>query len=262
MERRFGNVKQLVHAIIAGLSTHPLIINPQVYYPGTTTLIPIDRYRSYGGYDLDSTGLTCSVYPVYSSRLVKGTALGRGIHKSVEYSPTHLGSRTELSLDTAIYTFVVELTYLDGTYGDTTSIPFEYKERFVDPSNVVLNTPHGERINLQETSFSTNNNQNLDNTGGYIINNKSVTFDIIPAEEILREYIDILRLVLNDMMSIKPYLIRNSQVIHADFPTSTWSRNSSDLVLHNAYLVWQISSYIPRTWNDVVLMQKSNQLGH
>jgi hypothetical protein len=255
--RQFGNVKQLIHAIIAAIASHKKLKNPGIYYPNTTDEVLITRYRAYGGYDLDSPGLTLSVYPIYPSRLSKGSALSKGNYKSVEYVPTYLGSSQEFGVDTATYTFIIDLTYLEGTFGETSKVKYQLAERFFDPLNSTMDSVHGTDINVQELSFSTYQEQQDTPRDGYQVNNYEIEFDILPAEEILREYVDLLRLILNELPTIRPYLIRSSQVTNVNFPTSAWSRDSTDLLLHSAYLIWEVTSYAPRTLRDIFMMQSS-----
>jgi hypothetical protein len=76
--RSYPTIRQLIHAVILGIASHPKIVNPGIFYPiqinGLNNEVKIEQFRAYGGYELENPALCCSVYPAYSSRVTKGSS--------------------------------------------------------------------------------------------------------------------------------------------------------------------------------------------
>lgn len=257
--RSYPTIRQLVHAAILGIASHPKITNPGIYYPiqidGANNEVKIEQYRAYGGYELENPGLCCSVYPAYSSRATKGSSpLVVTKERSIKYEDYTLGRKFEEgSISFATYSLIIELTYQDVAFGPTQSIYYD----MVNPTDgqIPLESPHGQNIevkyndtpNLQDNLLSTR----LSNVGVQLDQSQRVEFLINPAEELLREYMELLRLVLDDMPTIKPYSIRSSRVTSMDFPTSAWSRANEDIYFHSAYISWELTIFPPTNWRQV-----------
>ena len=263
MTKSYPTLRQLIHAIIVGIASHPRIQKPGIYYPvadgGFETEVLIEQYRAYGGYELENPGLCCSVYPAYSSRATKGSSpLIVTRERSIKYEDYTLGNKTEEgAISWATYSVIVELTYQDVAFGPSQNVYYDILEP-VDES-YPLETPHGQNIrthtgnepNLQDNLLSERPSPN----GLQLKQGKKVEFLINPAEELLREYMDLIRLVLNDLPSIKPFLIKSSKVNSVDFPTSAWSRANTDIYFHSAYISWELTLFPPANWRQVYFMK-------
>jgi hypothetical protein len=252
----------LIHAILLGIASHPRIQKPGIEYPvasfGDNNEVLIEQFRAYGGYELENPGLCCSVYPSYSSRETKGSSPVSSRKRSIEFQDYTLGNKFEEgSLGLATYNIIVELTYQDLAFGPSYVINYDS----ISPLSTEheLETPHGYNLQIQtelnpapptgEETRPEGVQQNLASEVSILIN---------PAEELLREYMDLMRIVLDDLPSIKPYAIRSTKVLSVDFPTSAWSRKNEDIYFHSAYLSWELTLYSPSNWRQVSFMPTRN----
>lgn len=259
MNRYYPTMRQLIHAVIIGIASHPKIKNPGIFYPiqveGSNSQILIEQYRAYGGYELENPGLCCSVYPAYSSRTTQGSSpLVVTKERSIKYTDYTLGNKFEDgAINFETYTIVVELTYQDVAFGPTYEIFYDSIDP-IDPFRP-LETPHGYNIEIKNNSTSNLDNNLQSNSLSpneiQLTQNNKVEFLINPAEELLREYLPLMKLVLDDLPSIRPYLIRTSRVTSVDFPTSAWSRSNPDIYFHSAYLTWELTLYPPTNFRQV-----------
>ncbi|EKQ70396.1 hypothetical protein OsccyDRAFT_0683 [Leptolyngbyaceae cyanobacterium JSC-12] len=257
MTRIFPTPRQLVLGTIVALASHPRIQNPGIYYIGSNTEEKIVSWRSYGGYELEEEGLVCSVYPAYSSRTTAGSAPPLGKQKSIQIEPYNLGSRMDASsLEQGTYNLIVELSYRDANLGEIVKLGYD----FIQSTDGIppLNTPHGTNVMPHEGTSLNLASEDLTafqaEPQGLQRQFQTVEIKVSPAEELLREYTELLRLVLNDIPHIRPYTIRSSRVVTIDFPTSAWTRESEDLLFHTAYIHWELTLYPPGSWKDVYFM--------
>jgi hypothetical protein len=261
MARIFPTVRQVVLATLVGLSSHPRVQNPGIYYVNTKLEQKIARWRSYGGYELEEDKLTCSVYPAYTSRATKGTAPSISRRKSIEYAPYTLGQHSDAtSMEEATYTIIVELAFRDATLGESTMVPYDY---LIDLGNEgPLLTQHGLNVMTHEGTHLDLSTTDLEDfqpsLEGVQRLQSQLQVQVLPAEELLREYMELIRLALNDMGTMRPFSIRSSRVVSIDFPTSSWTQHATDVLFHSAFLIWELSLYPPTSWKDIYFIPANN----
>lgn len=263
MHRVFPTVRQLVLATIAGIASHPRIKKPEIYYPVADFGQPpeevkIQRYRTYDGIELQEPGLTCAVYPLYSSRTLKTAASSKGTNKSVWFEPYTLGSGTDASSNyIATYSLIVQLYYQDMSINQTMQLPFNtlfsplglpVQHGYTSTADVAASGP------LTSPPLNDNLNNNLRAFSGAYFQQDEITVEINPGEEIMREYLDLLRVVLDDMPTLRPLAVRSSSVKLFDFPTTSWNRENTDIYFHTAWLLWELSLFPPRSWRDIYFL--------
>jgi hypothetical protein len=258
--------RNLCYSIIGAIASHALIQDPPIYYPVTLPgqnkqQIKINKYRTYGGIELmnvTNSNLTCAVYPAYVPRNVKTghPSTERDNQKSITYTPYELSksSPTNDVKEKVTYRFVVELHYHDVSVSNgTATINFANANPFI--SNV-FNTISPDNFSYLYTgnnndTFSepiSNNtvDQFISNNSGSSISSSSLVVDINPGEEVLRDYMELLRIVLNQT-KLQPFGARNLIVRSIDFPTSNWLEDSKNVYFHLAYLILDLELYLPCT---------------
>lgn len=249
-KRRTPSLRQLIWSTIAGISCHPKIKKPGIFNPapnnnGEFEEIFIEKWRTFDGWELEDDRLTCSVYPKYST---KSSTTSTPSAQSATFQPYEL---SEKGTTLATYTLIVQLQLQDVAIGrEPMTLPY-----YVAVSNSGdMITPHGfnfvadEDVDLSDRQKLREFNDRVDE---YIINEpkrierSNVEVEINPAEEILREYMDLMRTVLSDLRTILPWSVRSTQVTDYDFPTASWSSNEPNVYFHIAYLEWEVRVFVP-----------------
>lgn len=262
-------MKQLIWGTIAFLQAHPRIREPGIFYPVINPQInpepqeiKVQSWRTYGGIELIEPGLTIAVYPIFDSfSTTKGAVtMSSGRNNSCTYEPYTLGARDDLSYqETAKYRLVVQAFYQDPVaLGEEVKIPID---KLIDDKNLAWPF-HGFNMQMRDPHNPTNPQQDffqhrddmvlpfaadLDST----LLPDEVTLAISPGEEILREWMDLLRLALSDLPTMMPFKIRSTQVEMINYPTSTWIRQSTDIFFHTAYIVWCLDLFPPASWRHI-----------
>ena len=245
---QFPNFRQLIWSILVGISTHPRIKEPKIYFPSISTdpqeleEIKINKWRTYDGLEVQNQDLTCSVYPLSSSKKLNTIT---NEPESAIFEPYELGRK---GVKKATYKIIVQLYYTGIAINNSLTLPY-----FVLKNESGVETPHG-------TNFAFSKDPTLEEqtkfekysrlVNGYKDNINSIEVDdleieINVGEEVLREYMDLLRIVLDDMPIILPWKIKSTQVKGYDFPTSSWSRDDPNVYFHTAYILWEICLYAP-----------------
>jgi len=257
--RYHPTMKQLVWGTIAFLQAHPRVRNSGIVYPipdpvtGKPRPVNPTAWRSYGGIELLEPGLTIAVYPLFTPVSTRsGAVSASGENKSCIYKPNTLGPRDDLSYrDEAVYRLVVQAFYQDPvTLGETIRIPID---RLIDDDQLAW-PQHAYNMRMREGDhYSQDPNWVAPYTAPQDMQlvPDEVFLDISPGEEILREWMDVLRLALCDMPTMLPFAIRSTEVEFIDYPTSTWIRQSEDIFFHTAHLVWRLNLYPPASWRHI-----------
>jgi hypothetical protein len=240
MQRFIPTFEQLIRATLVGLASHPLLKDPKIYDTNNNP-ITISKWRSYGGYELETPGLVCSVYPDYTGRKTRGSSPPGPRRASIQYKPYTLGSHTFGSHDEATANLVIELQYLDGTFGEFQTVTYNLAQ-YIDGSPI-LDESQGNLASEAQLS-----RWNYSKPSAVQLLQQSIQIEILPAEVILRQYIELIRLALASLYTLQPYAIKSTQVVSADFPTSSWTRDNTDLVLHSAYIIWEVCFYPSNDW--------------
>lgn len=267
MDRIIPSLGQLLKAVCASIYTHPLIKDPPIYHSITNgeppQQIKINRYRTYGGMELINIGeLTCAVYPAYVPRNSKTghPTVEREMQKSIAYTPYELGniSSRSTSLDKVKISLVVELHYHEVAIGSNpVTVDFLESNPLIadvfnqaDPADYgcfYLNKNTYNHKEFGESIAATGAlAQQFSNRPNRVITPNSFLIDINPAEDMLRDYMELLRIVLNQT-NLNPFGVKHSYVKNIDFPTSNWLENRENVYFHMAYLILEIEMYLPCT---------------
>lgn len=232
MNRRyFPTTKDLIYSAIAGIHNHRFIKNPIVYSPlpdirGKINSIPISRYRTYDGKELIEPGLTLAIYPASSNRS-ESSAYSNPEYSSAVFKPYELGPKNDKYQYEATYNLIVALYYQETAINEVKSVVY-YPIK--NKSDVIVE----DRNKAKERSAQT-------------WKKSSVNIEINVGEDILRDYIDVIRLILEEISidGLMPWRVRGSQVTSYDFPTTSWSASNENIYFHYAYLRWELSMFAP-----------------
>lgn len=231
MKRYFPTVKDLVYSAIAAINNHRFIQNPIVYSPlpdnrGKYNPIPITRYRTYDGKELIEPGLTLAVFPASSNRGESSSYTNIPPNSAV-FNTYEMGPKNATYQYEGIYKLVVALYYQEVALNESKEIVYyEVKDK---PEVIIENKELARERKAK------------------LWNPKKLNIEINPGEDILRDYLDVLRLVIEEISidGLMPWRVRGSQVTHYDFPTSSWSAKNENIYFHFAYLYWELSMYAP-----------------
>jgi hypothetical protein len=231
MQRYFPTVKDLIYSAIAAIYNHRFIKNPIVYSPipdnrGNYQPVSINRYRTYDGKELIEPGLTLAIFPASSNR-AESSSYTNNPPNSATFTPFEIGKKDSNYQYEGIYKFVVGLYYQEVAINETKDLIYY----------TLKNKPE---VIIEDRDIARERKANLWDA-------KKLNIEINPGEDILRDYLDVLRLVIEelDVDGLLPWRVRGSQVTHFDFPTSSWSAKNENIYFHYAYLYWEISMYTP-----------------
>ena len=256
-------LRQLVHAALVCIASHPRVKNPGIYHPlpgadGKPREIKIERWLESGGLVLNNPppGLACAVYPAHTSRDVRRGAPSTSTERvmaSAVFDTYTLGDKRG-GLECATYRLIVELSYQEVAYTGTVNkiryhtshpdlreVAHAYKVLFSDQ-------PEFMAAGASPRDFGTHPLQESEPDW---FQPQELEIEINPGESILREYVELMRLVLNDIGLMRPFMTKPGQVTMIDMPTGNPLKAGSNIYFHMAYLVWEINCHVPSGWQDV-----------
>ena len=234
----YASERQLCRALINAIATHPLIKEPGIYYPAIvgetaqTEPIRVSTWRLFGGLELIEPGLTLSVFPYHSGYKLKSAVYSRLIaDKSLHFDEKHKAAQLG-ALGTAASAgtmrIIVQIYYQDTTF----NAPIQIRSDLVSQSDLTTNIPHGELVQLKDEPQESV----LDDRVYFQTEESVLNVQILPGEEILRDYMPLLRHVVRDLPILHPFYHRNPNILYVDYPTSNWIREGENLVFHTAYM--------------------------
>jgi hypothetical protein len=244
---------QIVRALINAIANHRDVANADVYYPYVTgdrnivRKVPLASYRTFAGTEYIEDGLTLSVY-------LPGT--NQGLGRAITYENHHLGnaSMQEWSVKATVR-LVVHLYYREASYNAPTII---YSEQSSPINDIVNALPHGRMLQYKE-GFD----QPVDLPGDtlqehlpetHFVGQKMLQVNILPGEEILRNWMAILRGVIRDINVLKPFTVRNPTIQSVNYETPNWEgKDKMNLVFHSAFMVVTYDLYEPPRAQDYIL---------
>ncbi len=207
--------------ILKAISNHPLIVNPIISDPLTDELVPISKYRLRSGLYI-GTGLACSIYP-YGVKEINPT-----VANSVIYKPYNLGA----SIVEAIHHLIVEYSINAVNYDGTNAVE--------DP--LLISAPSKSALNREEEILFTNSPSS------------SISLEINPSTFILSDYLELTRLILNDVspntnltISNDAPPIRNLEVVSANIDPIAWDKQK-EIYFHSGKLLIRFESYLSNDW--------------
>lgn len=260
-------IRQLIYSVVAGLASHPRVLNPRVFYPifdegEEPEEIFIDKWRCHDGLEFQEPGLTCSVFPNHSGPT--GNTIPES--KSVIYEPYDLTRRQYL----VTYNLVLKLSYRAPAFNQNKTIQYYV---FKDPNGDDFITPHGHNFYLapgEEDGKTPRElrelNQRLNRD--YIeqikqLQEVDIEMEVSPGEEIVRDYMELMRGCIQELQTVLPWNIRSTTVTGYDFPTTSWQeQEGQNFLFHTAYLQWNMKCYPPtaehlKTLNAVPIKSNS-----
>lgn len=237
-------------ALLMGILTHPFVTKAQVRYPPLEGVEPeivtIQRGRLFGGPELVEPGLTLAVYPYHSGYdpLQGAPPDTLSSEKSMIYP---LANEAKAKFSTlggargnrehgqhAVIKFMVQLYYRDTVYDTPLAISADY----IDQDDVVAEDFYGYRFQYKDDSLT--ELPTLQDKTKKFVKTKTINVQVLPGEEVLTQWLDIIKFAVRELKVLQPFnSVRNPSVLCADFPTSTWTAKSSNLIFHTAYLVVQ-----------------------
>lgn len=246
MTQAHPDINWVRRAVLSGLLTHPYVKSAcvnRIDRAGREVPVNIVRGRLFGGPELIESGLTLAVYPYHSEYdVIVGVHSQDVSNKSVVYPQTNgkgesyntLGGRRGVR-DRGYYScikLVVQLYYRDANYNTPDSLDVKSLSQdwvFVDNPRGLefkyLDKNHLDQDSVLENSFASKPTEDT-----------TVQIQVLPGEEILTRWMDILKFAIRDLSVFQPYSdLRNPQVLLTDFPSSTWSAKNANLVFHTAY---------------------------
>lgn len=265
MSRRYApTLRQLVHATLVCIASHPKIKHPGIYHPtlrdaeGRPVEVKIERWLESGGIVLNnpSPGLACAVYPAHTNRDVRRGAPSPSrerILASAVYDMYTLGAK-QGGLEEVTYRLIIELSYQEPAYTGATAklkyyhshptmveVAHAYKTLFSDNPEFLagLTTPGEFGVHPWQQAYPD------------LFQPAELEIEINSGEEILRDYVELMRLVLNDISVLRPFMTKPGQVTMIDMPTGNPLSKGPNIYFHMAYLVWEICCHVPSSWQDV-----------
>lgn len=227
MQRYYPSLKDIIYTTLSVINNHPNIKEPIVKNPlpdinGVFQPIPIVKYRNFEGLELPEGGLTLSIFPRHD----RGN-FSYGAGQAAVYEPYTLGPKTQGFLAEATYHIVVHLALRDVALGNFKNLVY-LKDKF---NNVTSSSKEELSSNTGEPEI--------------FIKEESVPVEINAAEDILRDYLEIIRVILESIDYYAPWNLRSTTVSSLSFPTSSWDSDNKQLIFHQAYLNWDIATYAP-----------------
>lgn len=224
-----ASLKQLLHMTREAIMNHPLAINPPVLDPTSGNQIFIEKFRHYDGSEFISTnGLTCSIFPYYfksgntSGQTVETGNVPLNFGKQAYSGSNHVSARVY----EATANIVVKVHYPAVALGPTINLEMA-TEATVNPDDNIPRFPKKKIVPLQ----------------------------INPAEEIVTDWIENIRLILDDpkirTLSAFGNPIVGSKVQHIILNTVNWEGGTGgqNIFFHEAYLLWSLTFYPNTEWD-------------
>lgn len=240
MTRYAANDAQIVIAVLSGIATHPLVLEPPIYHPTDVDAfdnplqMKIGKLRTYAGKELsDVSSLVLSVYPIPRSMEI-------GVKHSVMSEPYLIGNTHPGDyIDKCKFSLCVELHFFDPIFDAPIEVPV-FQHRNYDHS-----TFHGDAMDYKDGQSLPLPFEELVTPPTILENiDFTPTVSIIPAEEILRAYGSLLRNVIRDQDTFKPWNIRNPCVKWTDYMTTEIFESEDDnLIFHSLKLGIEIEFF-------------------
>jgi hypothetical protein len=249
ISKEHADVYWIRRALLMALLTHPYVKDTAVTYPDIggrpQEPVAIKRGRLFGGPELIESGLTLAVYP-YHSAYDPVVCTPTGLNGQSVLYPTAGGTLGGVSRSSnskgylAQMRFIVQLYLRDTVYNAPTNI----KASFQEPDVARDNSYYGYNFQFEDDrlpEFDT-----LQSTKEFLVNSSQVSVQVLPGEEILTQWLDIIKYAVRDIKVLRPFMnIRNPVVLTSDYPTSSWTTKPANLIFHTAYHVVQFDVLEP-----------------
>lgn len=234
-------------ALLMAILSHPYVKDTEVSYPNiggrAQPAVGIKRARLFGGPELIEPGLTLAVYPFHSTYdPIKGAPSTSFDKQSIYYPPNSKEGYSTIRGVTgrkaqathACMKFVVQLYLKDATFNASTTLRADYQSGTVDRTNDYFG------YDFQYEDDAVQGAERLQDRKDFLVNSTSVEVQILPGEEILTQWMDIIKYAIRDITVLYPFpSIRNPHILATDYPTSTWLSKPANLIFHTATHVVQ-----------------------
>lgn len=226
------SVVHLYYSLYRYLANHPLLNHPLVFDPITEEHIPISQYRFMGGL-ITNPGLTCSIFPGFSSSSEEASPSPATISASVLYKPYNLGHNEE----EARYHFVIEYQYRSLVADGLNKTEDEFLTR----------VPKDHIIHPDQLGFNSNIT-------------KEVDLYLNPSQDIVGNYLELTRLALYDLIHHRDFFLGNNfpgtlnnvEVIHQNFSSINWDKQSN-AAFCRGYLLIGLTTYLTKDWRKMFI---------
>lgn len=226
------SLTSLVYILFRYISRHPLIISPPVFHPLTGERVLISRYRLFNGIEL-LPGLSCSIFPHYQDGATPPEPNTTNV--SALYEPHDLGTD---SYDRAVYHIVVKFFYSNMILGN----------KVEDPN--LIEVPL-ESITYPDQILLTSNRT------------KTIELYINPGADILGNYLELLRLVIEDSTHKQSYYplidIKSFEMSFANLRSIPWEQKK-EVYFHEGEALIRLDGFVARTWRIPTSIQSINLL--
>lgn len=244
--------RQVVRALANAIATHRDVVNSKVYFPfiegdrNVTRLVPLSSVRTFAGTEYIEDGLTLAVY-------LPGNDMGVG--RAITYNDSHLGRPCDNYdyLKEASLRVIVQLYYREPSYNAPAAIESKRSSYLNDITRII---PYGRYLQYEESKpndplpADSLHKQMWEPERHYLTDQKLVV-NILPGEEILRDWMSIIRGVIRDLPVLKPFAVRDPSILSVNYETPNWEGNDKlNLVFHTAYMVVTYKLFEPRRISD------------
>lgn len=227
--QRIPSDRDLLNALLIAIATHPIVNEVEIYFPNAPIdqrkPVKIEKLRTYGGKELISEKLTLSLYPA-------STSLGSSTKTSFLLGNTQTFGHTgaDETSDRFNATFHLQLQIRSPLFNKPVEVKYyglNNKPESWRPSDDLLFKKGPDLYEADYNTFPTE---------------ASIEFFVLPAEEVLKEWITVLRYVIRDIRELKPFQIRNPQITEVSYESAEIFDPSvtENLVFHRATIQFEI----------------------
>jgi hypothetical protein len=245
MDLIFPTERQAVRALLNAVANHRDVKNAEVYFPvlvgdsAAPQKVPLVSFRTFGGTEYIEDGLTLAIYPVTT---------GMGLGNALVYRDRVLGNVVDPNYCVqAKLKLVVQLFYRETTYNAPLKL---YSDSSSLTKDIVRLLPYGELIKFKEDRLESTplaEQLPLDR----FVNENIIEVNVLPGEEVLRDWMAILRGVIRDLPLLQPFAMRNPNITLVEYQTSNWLKPEiQNLVFHSAYMVVEYDLFEPARCPD------------
>lgn len=250
MDWIYPTERQAVRALVNAIASHRDVKNANVYYPlvigepQQVTKVPIVSFRTFGGTEYIEDGVTLAVYPPPKS-MGYGPALSFKSNVLGNTDKSHYNVKGTLKL-------IVQLFYREPSFNVPSAI---YSDASSLTKDIVRMLPYGRLVQykddyLREPATLLEDKLPLDR----LISENTIEVTILPGEEILRDWMSVIRGVIRDLPSLQPLAVRNPNIISVEYETGNWREpDTKNLVFHTALMLIEYDLYEPPRACDLEL---------
>jgi hypothetical protein len=244
--------RQVVRALANAIATHRDVVNSKVYFPfiegdrNIVKRIPLSSVRTFAGTEYIEDGLTLAVY-------LPGNDMGVG--RAITYSDSHLGRPCDNYnyLKEADLKVVVQLYYQEPSYNAPAVIESERSSYLNEITKII---PYGRYIQYKESAPNDSLpaislQEQYREPERHFMQEQKLVVNILPGEEILRDWMSIIRGVIRDIPELRPFAVRDPSILSVNYETPNWEGNDKlNLVFHTAYMVVTYKMFEPPRVSD------------